>query len=104
MTTPSRQLPRFLPTLTEVVRPSGGAVEGPPSRPDSEALVQTLMAQVEVLVNSRVRQELDGMIRAVIAERADALGSKLHLELHGEVRKMVSEAFAAQDASNKFKS
>ena len=54
MNTPPRHLPRFLPTLTEVVRPSELSVESKAPKPDAEALTQTLLAQVNGLVQTRV--------------------------------------------------
>ena len=104
MNTPPRQLPRFLPTLTEVVRPSELTVEKPPSPPDSEALVQAVMARVDALIKVRVQQELENMIRSVIDERSVALCSDLKVDLYAEVREIVSDVVAAQNEENKFKS
>ena len=92
MSTPPRPLPRFLPTLTEVVRPSELPVEGRAPQPDFEALTQILLIQVEALVQTRVHQELDKLIRAVVAEQADALINRLQVDLHHEIKKMVADA------------
>lgn len=104
MNTPLRQMPRFLPTLTEVVRPSELPVEKSPSPSDSEALVQAVMARVDALIKTRVHQELESLVRSVVDERAATLGSELKVELHAEVRELVSEIVAAQNEENKFKS
>ncbi len=104
MNTPPRHLPRFLPTLTEVVRPSELSVESKAPKPDAEALTQTLVAQVNVLVQTRVRQELDQLIRAVVAEHAEAAIDRLKVNLHLEIKKMVADAVALQGESNKFNS
>ena len=92
MNTPPRHVPRFLPTLTEVVRPSELSVEGRVPQPDFEKLTQILLMQVEALVQTRVHQELDKLIRAVVAEQADALINRLKVDLHHEVNKMVTDA------------
>lgn len=104
MNTPPRQLPRFLPTLTEVVRPSELTVEKTASPPDSEALVQAVMARVDGLIKTRIHQELESLIRAVIDERSVALCSELKVELYAGVREIVSDVVAAQNEANKFKS
>lgn len=104
MDSPPRQLPRFLPTLTEVVRPSEMSAEAPASQPDPEAFVQTLLAQVDVLVKTRVQEELESLIRSVLVEHTQALVPSLQLKLHEEVRKMVLDTLASQDEPNKFKS
>lgn len=104
MNTPPRQLPRFLPTLTEVVRPSELTVEKPPSPPDSEALVQAVMARVDALIKVRVHQELENMTRSIIEERSVTLCSDIKVDLYAEVREIVSNVVAAQNEENKFKS
>lgn len=104
MNTPPRQLPRFLPTLTEVVRPSELMVEKHPSPHDSEALVQAVMARVDALIKTRVHQELENLIRSVIDERSVTLCSDLKVELNAEIREIVSDVVAAQNEENKFKS
>jgi hypothetical protein len=104
MNTHPRQLPRFLPTLTEVVRPSELTVEKTSSPPDSEALVQAVMARLDALIKTRVHQELESLVRSVIDERSATLGSDLKVELYAEVRELVSEVVATQNEENKFKS
>ena len=104
MNTPPRHLPRFLPTLTEVVRPSELSVESKAPKPDAEALTQTLLAQVNGLVQTRVHQELDQLIRAVVAEQAQASIDRLKVDLHLEIKKMVADAVAHQGEANKFNS
>jgi hypothetical protein len=104
MSTPPRQTPRFLPTLTEVVRPSElqGSVPALPS--DSEKLLQDLQLKVDALVKARVAQELEHLVRSVVAESANAWVADLQIRLHDEVRKLLTEAISAQDELNKFKS
>lgn len=104
MSTPPRHLPRFLPTLTEVVRPSDLQGLGPSLPPDSDALVQTLQVQVNALVKERVAREFEILIRSVVAEKVNSLSSELQTQLREEVRKLVIEALSAHTDSNKFKS
>lgn len=104
MNTPPRHPPRFLPTLTEVVRASDLSEEIRPSQPDSDALTQTLLVQLQALVETRVQEEIEKLIRSVVAERADAFVAGLKMELHQEVRKMVSDAVGIRNESNKFNS
>lgn len=104
MSSPPRHLPRFLPTLTEVVRPSELSMDGQPSRPDPTALTQTLMMQVDALVQARVQQDLEKLIRSVVVERSNAWVAELQVELRREVRKLVAEAIGDRHEGNKFNS
>lgn len=104
MNTPPRHPPRFLPTLTEVVRPTGLAEEAVPSPRDSEALIQALLVQVDALVETRVQEKLEKLIRSLVVQRTDALIAGLKMELHREVRKIVSDEVSVRNESNKFNS
>lgn len=104
MSTPPRHLPRFLPTLTEVVRPSELSTEGRAPQSDAEKLTQTLLVQVDALVHARVHQELDKVIRTVVADHAGALIDRLKMDLHHEIKKMVADAIEVRSESNKFNS
>ena len=104
MSTPPRPLPRFLPTLTEVVSPSELSIEGRTPPPDPKKLTQILLIQVDALVQTRIHQELDKLIRAAIAEQADALIDRLKVDLHREIKKMVADAVGVRSELNKFNS
>lgn len=104
MSTPSRPLPRFLPTLTEIVKPSALSAEAAPAQPDYELLKQTLMLQVEALVKARVQQELSKLIHAVVVDRSDALIDRLKADLQPEIKKLIDDALGDRNQSNKFNS
>lgn len=104
MNTPPRPFPRFLPTLTQVVKPSELSAEAGPAQPEYELLKQTLMLQVEALVKARVQQELSKLIHTVVAERADAMIDRLKTDLQLEIEKMVDDAVGDRNKSNKFNS
>lgn len=104
MNTVPRPLPRFLPTLTEVVKPSAPPQATSLVQPDFEALTQTLTRRVDALVQTRVQQELERMIRAVAAEQSVILSDHLKTDLHHEIKRMVADAARDWNKANKFNS
>ncbi len=101
MNTPPRHSPRFLPTLTEVVRPSELAVEQRPAPLNVEALTQTLLVRVDALLQARVQHEMEKLIRAVAVERADIWVAGIRAQLHQEVKSMVFDAIGTENDLNK---
>lgn len=84
--------PRFVPTLTEVVRPAAGAAEpAPPAPPvDQEQIVQRVMQRVDATLERRLREAL----ASAIVEHTRTLGPILQDEIEAVVRQAVAEAFA----------
>lgn len=83
--------PRFVPTLTEVVRPVPGAAEPAPAAPpvDQEQIVQRVMQRVDAHLERRLREAL----AAAIVEHTRTLGPILQDEIEAVVRQAVAEAF-----------
>jgi uncharacterized protein (DUF4415 family) len=83
--------PRFVPTLTEVVRPVAGAAEPGPATaaPDQEQIVQRVMQRVDATLERRLREAL----AAAIVEHTRTLGPLLQDEIEAAVRQAVAEAF-----------
>lgn len=100
MSTPFRNLPRFLPTLTEVVQPSSVAprVEVSAS-PSLEDTVWFVLQRVDMVIERRVREETENMLRTVVNEQIQTLTLRLRQELEGVVRQAVSDALAHKDES-----
>lgn len=92
MSTTPRNPPRFLPTLTEVVHPSGLLKASVPATPDLEEIVQSVMQRVDPVLERRLSEEVDAMVRALVMEQLETLSSRLHEELEIVVRQTVSEA------------
>lgn len=98
-----RNPPRFLPTLTEVVDPSTLVMPVVPATPDLEDAVWFVMQRVDMLIERRVREEVDAMLGTLVAQQMQALGERLRLELEGVVRLAVADALALQKETYKHK-
>lgn len=105
----SRQPPRYVPTLTDVVQVSGrpapgaGSEAGATAAPmDSQAL-QALQEQVIHRVMQRVDLSLERRLREAVAtlvlEQTRNLGPLLRDEIEAVVRKSVSDAVAQELAA-----
>lgn len=86
--------PKFVPTLTEVVRrpadraplPEGGA------RLPEERLVQLVMQRLEPELDARIREH----IAQLVLEQAHVLGPRLRAEMEGSIRQAIAATMAAQ--------
>lgn len=96
MSTTPKNLPRFLPTLTEVVHPSSLNRATVVAMPDIEDTVRFVMQRVNQVIEHRLREEADAMLRTVVAEQFQTLGVNLRQELEVVVRQAVSEAMTSQ--------
>ena len=103
MTQPPRNLPRFLPTLTEVVDPSTLPAPSVAATPDLEDAVWFVMQRVDMLIERRVREETDAMLSTLVSQHLQALGERLRLELEGVVRLAVADALTLQKETHKHK-
>lgn len=103
MSTPPRNLPRFLPTLTEVVHPSALVRPVVPAMPDLEETVLSVMRRVDTVMERRLREEADAMLRNVVTEQLQRLGASLRQELEIVVRQAVSESMTSQSNLHKSK-
>lgn len=95
MSTQPRNLPRYLPTLTEIVQPYAVAPRPDVSAsPGLEDTVWFVMQRVDMVIERRVREETETMLRTVVNEQIQSLTVRLRQELEGVVRQAVSEALA----------
>lgn len=94
MTLAPRNLPRFLPTLTEVVQPSASSRTAVAATPDLEDTVWFVMQRVDLVLDRRIAEEADGELRRVVAEQVQAMTTRLRDELEITVRQAVSEALS----------
>ena len=91
----ARTPPRFVPTLTEVVRSgaaarTGDAGQGGHGGLTQDQLVQRVMQRVDMSLERRLREA----IAATLLEQTRALGPNLREEIELVVREAVSQAFA----------
>ena len=87
----ARTPPKFVPTLTEVVR---GGVASPRADPavTQEQLVARVMQRVDLMLERKLREA----IAATVLEQTRALGPILREEIESVVRDAVSQAFAEE--------
>ena len=92
---PDRTPPRYVPTLTEVIKSSGAptpasvqpaAVAGL----SQEQLIHRVMQRVDLTLERRLREA----VAAVVLEQTRALGPLLRDEIESVVRETVAQAFA----------
>lgn len=91
---PARIPPKFVPTLTEVVR-SGAAARSDPGA-DQEQLVMRVMQRVDMTLERRLRET----IAATVLEHTRTLGPVLREEIELVVREAVSQAIVDEIAAN----
>lgn len=99
MSTPPKNLPRFLPTLTEVVKPgdaaaaaSAEAVPVPPPMPTAEELVERVMQRLAPTLETRLR----AVMTALVQEQVSAMEPYLWQEVDQALRQTVTAAVAQE--------
>ena len=97
MTSPTRQLPRFIPTLTEVVDPASLNSTARQSKPDVEILIDQVLSQVQPIFERRLQEEFERLVRAQVARQWSELSAKLQLEMDMFVRQAVLDALDKQN-------
>ena len=85
-----RQPPRYVPTLTEVVKAAAGG--SPAASLSQEQLIQRVMQRVDVTLERRLREA----IAATVLEQTRAIGPLLREEIEAVVRQTVSQAFSEE--------
>ncbi len=98
MSTSQKNLPRFLPTLTEVVQPGDAAAfatigtdaAGP--MPSAEELVERVMQQLTPTLEIRLRE----VVTALVQEQMSALEPYLWQEVDQALRQQVTAAVAQE--------
>ena len=96
MTAPVRRPPRFVPTLTEVIAPQ--AATGPVIH--DEALVATILQQIQPMVADWLQRESEQWLRATLAQQLLEFNTRLQTELETRVRQAVKEALTPQNRSD----
>jgi hypothetical protein len=86
----TRTPPRYVPTLTEVVKP---AAEAPPAA-DAAALQEDLVRRVLQRVDLTLERRLREAIAATVLEQTRSIVPLLRDEIEAVVRETVANAFA----------
>lgn len=87
---PSRTPPRYVPTLTEVVKTPPPSQAAAPGGLSQEQLILRIMQRVDLTLERRLREA----IAATVLEQTRSLGPLLRDEIESIVRETVSQAFA----------
>ena len=101
MSTPPRNLPRFIPTLTEVVDPASLTGTAFASKPDVERVIAQVRQQIQPIFERRLQQEFDRLVRATVARQWAEVSTKLQDEMDMLVRQAVIDAVGNSDPRSK---
>lgn len=99
MTTP-KHVPRFIPTLTEIVDPTSLQSGVEHAQPDPQAWVQQIQRALQPLLEQRLQQELEQFQRMVLADHWQAMRLRLQQDLQEMVRQAVAKEVALLDDNN----
>jgi hypothetical protein len=92
----TRNPPRYVPTLTEVVKNSQ-APTAPALESSEELLVQRVMQRVDLALERRLREA----IAAAVLEQTRSIAPLLRGEIEDAVREVVAQAFADELAARR---
>ena len=88
-----RTPPRFVPTLTEVVKPSSAErAAAAASVASQEQMILRVMQRVDMALERRLRET----IAATVIEQTRSIAPMLRAEIEAIVRETVEEAFAEE--------
>ena len=96
-----RNLPRYVPTLTEIVDPSSLLTAPAPANPELEAIFRFVMQRVDQVLDRRLSEEGDAMLSHWVKDQLGTLRVHLQEELTLVVRDAVAEAIASRDRAYK---
>lgn len=97
MNTPTRQLPRFIPTLTEVVDPNSLNSTARQTKPDVEALTERVQQQILPIFERRLQEEFDRVVRAQLARQWSDISTKMQAEMDMLIRQAIIDALDNQN-------
>jgi hypothetical protein len=92
----TRNPPRYVPTLTEVVKTSQTPA-APALDASEELLVQRVMQRVDLALERRLREA----IAAAVLEQTRSIAPLLRGEIEDAVREVVAQAFADELAARR---
>jgi len=92
MTTAPRNLPRFLPTLTEVVRTAASVQPAAVPASELDLIATDVMQRMRGLIEQRLAQEIDDVLKGGLEEQLQTLRLRLWQEIETDVREAVVEA------------
>jgi hypothetical protein len=93
---PNRPVPRFVPTLTEVVDPVRVNRLPTPAGPKVDELIELVRVQVQPQLERRVEQVLYRLVGELIAKRWSTISADLSQEVNDLIANAVRDALAQQ--------
>jgi hypothetical protein len=98
---PAKNPPRFVPTLTEVVRarPAAPAQAGPSGAGEPVFLEEQIVQRVLQRIDTSLERKLREAIATVVLEHTRSLGPVLREQIEDVVRDAVAKALADEIAS-----
>jgi hypothetical protein len=100
MVSSGRSIPRFLPTLTEVVHPAAGAASLPVTPPpviDPDALLERVRTNVDLVLQTH----LEATVANAMLDQVAVIVARIREEIEPMVRQAVAEAVASElEAAN----
>jgi hypothetical protein len=93
---PTRPLPRFIPTLTEVVDPASLNSTARQTKPEVEALIDQVQRQVQPIFERRLQEEFERLVRSLVARQWDDVRTRLQAEMDMFVRQAVLDTLGKQ--------
>lgn len=95
MAAQGRSVPRFLPTLTEIVHPPAGAAPVPVAAPplvDPAALLERVRTDVDLVLQTH----LENTVANAMLDQVAVIVARIREEIEPMVRQAVAEAVAAE--------
>jgi biotin-(acetyl-CoA carboxylase) ligase len=93
----NRTPPRYVPTLTEVVKPTTGSESSTPDDLSQEQLIARVMQRVDLNLERRLREA----IASTILEQTRSIAPLLRDQIESAVRQTVSQAVADELAGQR---
>lgn len=95
MVSQGRSVPRFLPTLTEIVHPPAGAAPMPSAAlapVDADAILESVRNEVERVLQTH----LEATVANAMLDQVAAIVARIREEIEPMVRRAVADAVAAE--------
>jgi len=87
-----RQVPRFIPTLTEVVEPASLRVTGiSATEAQRQAMVDQLRRLLQPVLERRLQEECDQLVRQLVTQPWEGIRRQLRQELEDAVQQAVAD-------------
>lgn len=92
-----KHVPRFIPTLTEVVDPASISAAPTSTSPDTQTLLEQVQRELCSELDRRLQQEFEQFQRGVLGEQLEAMRQRLWRDMDEMVRQAVADALSRED-------